>query len=106
MAACLGAELVSGFDLFASEIGSEGILEGADLLITGEGVFDETSFLGKAAVAATTYARELGIPVWVVCGSEDFGIDHLPMHGIERIIATGPVDEVLLSEKVAAAFRS
>jgi glycerate kinase len=45
--AALGARLVPGFDLVADLVGLAGRLEGADLVVTGEGQLDPPSFQGK-----------------------------------------------------------
>ena len=43
-----GARLTSGFDLVAEQIGLHARLLQADLVITGEGSYDEQSLQGKA----------------------------------------------------------
>jgi glycerate 2-kinase len=45
--AALGARLRSGFELVADLLGLDRAIEGADLVITGEGRLDVTSFTGK-----------------------------------------------------------
>ena len=45
--AALGARLVPGFDLVADEVELLDRLEGADLVVTGEGFLDEQTFEGK-----------------------------------------------------------
>jgi hypothetical protein len=45
--AVIGAELERGFDLVAEEVDLLGHLEGADLVVTGEGFVDAESFDGK-----------------------------------------------------------
>ena len=47
MLAALGGQLVPGFDLVADELGLYDAVEGADLVITGEGHLDRQSFEGK-----------------------------------------------------------
>lgn len=46
--AALGAELVNGADLVLDLIGFRGRLDGADLVVTGEGTVDRTTWMGKA----------------------------------------------------------
>jgi glycerate kinase len=43
-------------------------LEGADLVVTGEGSFDAQSLGGKITVVVIEHARSQNIPVVVVCG--------------------------------------
>ncbi len=64
----LGADLVGGFDLVAEEVHLAERLEGADLVVTGEGFVDAQSFEGKVVGGVAALARELGVPVLVVCG--------------------------------------
>jgi glycerate kinase len=47
--ACWGATLVSGAARVGALVGLDGAVEAADVVITGEGRFDETSFTGKAS---------------------------------------------------------
>ena len=66
--AALGAELIGGFDLVAEEVGLAERMEGADLVITGEGFLDEQSFDGKVVGGVAALAHELGVPVLAVAG--------------------------------------
>lgn len=66
--AALGATLVSGFEVVADAIDLAGRIEGADLVVTGEGLLDEQSFAGKAVGGVVELASELGVPALVVAG--------------------------------------
>ena len=66
--AAAGGELVSGFDLVADEVGLDERLEGADLVITGEGFLDEQSFEGKVVGGVAALAERLGVPVVAIAG--------------------------------------
>lgn len=57
-----GAELRSGFDFVSDAMRLRGMVSSADLVITGEGRFDEQSVAGKAPVGVARVAHELGIP--------------------------------------------
>jgi glycerate 2-kinase len=61
--AAVGATLVPGFDLLADEVGLDEAVEGADLVITGEGFLDEQSFEGKVVGGVAELAASLGVPV-------------------------------------------
>lgn len=69
--AAIGAELVAGFDVVADAVDLAGRMEGADLVVTGEGLLDEQSFHGKAVGGVVALAAELGLPVLVVAGDID-----------------------------------
>lgn len=68
--AALGATLLPGFELVADELDLYDHLEGADLVITGEGCLDDTSFDGKVVGGITTIAAEHGLPVLAIVGSD------------------------------------
>ena len=60
--AAAGGELVSGFDLVAEEVRLDERIEGADLVITGEGFLDEQSFEGKVVGGVAALATRLDVP--------------------------------------------
>jgi glycerate kinase len=64
----LGASVESGFDLIAGLTGVDQALDGADLVITGEGSLDEQSLNGKAPAGIAARARPRGVPLMVLAG--------------------------------------
>jgi glycerate 2-kinase len=66
--AALGAALHSGFDLVAERIDLAARIEGADLVIAGEGLLDDESFDGKAVGGVVALAAELGVPALILAG--------------------------------------
>jgi glycerate kinase len=73
--AALGAQLVPGFDLVADEVELLDRVEGADLLVTGEGFLDEQTFEGKVVGGVVELAASAGIPVVAVAGEVYDGVD-------------------------------
>jgi len=69
-----GADLSPGFELVADAAGLHEAMEHADLVITGEGHLDESSFDGKVVGGAVSLADELGVPVAAVVGISDPGV--------------------------------
>ncbi len=69
--AALGATLLPGFDLVAERIALAERIEGADLVVTGEGLLDAESFHGKAVGGVVGLARELDVPVLVIAGDAE-----------------------------------
>ena len=59
--AALGGTLVPGFELVADEVDLYDHLEGADLVITGEGRLDDTSFAGKVVGGVNQIAKDMSI---------------------------------------------
>ncbi|SQE00752.1 Glycerate kinase [Parafrankia sp. Ea1.12] len=68
LAAALRAALVPGAATIADQAGLPAALADADLLITGEGRFDQTSLAGKVVGAVSVLAARVGLPVAVVAG--------------------------------------
>jgi len=69
-----GAILSPGFELIAEAAGLHEALEHADLVITGEGHLDESSFNGKVVGGVASLASELGVAVAAVVGISDSGL--------------------------------
>jgi glycerate kinase len=60
--AAIGARLEPGFDVVAGAAGLDAALDGADLVLTGEGRADATSFAGKVVGGVLEWAGDVGIP--------------------------------------------
>lgn len=78
----IGAERLSGAAVVAEATGQSAELAEADLVITGEGRFDEQSLGGKLVVALAGAAREHGTPVVVLAGQLAVDQEQLAPHGI------------------------
>lgn len=63
-----GARLLPGFDLVASWLDLDARLAAADVVVTGEGRFDDSSLSGKGPGAVARRALALGKPVHVFAG--------------------------------------
>jgi glycerate kinase len=88
MAVC-GAQPRSGADVIASMTGLDSAIEGADLVLTGEGRFDHQSALGKGCSLVIERAHRLDVPVLLVAGSVD--VDALVNLGLSGWAEAGPV---------------
>lgn len=73
--AALGATLMPGFDIVAEEVGFDDAVRTADLVITGEGLLDDTSFDGKVVGSVCDYAAEAGTRVAAIVGDIDDAMD-------------------------------
>lgn len=91
-------DLVPGWDLVAQVLGAHGILEGADLVLTGEGRLDSQSLDGKVVSGVLQAAGE-NAEVIVVAGSVDLTDEQLEESGILAAysIAPGPATLAELS---------
>ena len=63
-----GATITPGSEYLARLTGLEAALSRADVVITGEGRFDETSLNGKVVGHVIALAQRFGIPVTVIAG--------------------------------------
>jgi glycerate kinase len=80
--AVLGATLRPGIELMLDLVGFHDRLEGADLVVTGEGSLDEQTLHGKAPAGVARAAREAGVDVVAVCGRSTLSPDQLRAAGI------------------------
>jgi glycerate kinase len=81
----LGAERRSGIDLVIEAVELSKWVEGADLVVTGEGKFDSTSMRGKVVSGVARIAQEHGVPVVVAAGQADVGAREAASHGIDEV---------------------
>ncbi|HEX7526402.1 MAG TPA: glycerate kinase [Gaiellaceae bacterium] len=66
--AALGARLIPGLDLVADAVGLDAALADAQLVITGEGLLDATSFAGKVVGGVVRRASLQHVPVAAIVG--------------------------------------
>ena len=69
--AALGGDLLDGFGLIADEVNLYERIEAADVVVTGEGRLDATSFEGKVVGGVTDLAKEARVPVVAIVGMSD-----------------------------------
>jgi len=72
--AALGGTLMPGFELVADELDLYDQLTEVELIITGGGGLDETSFSGKVVGGMASIASEAGLPLLAIVGSADDGV--------------------------------
>ncbi|MEQ8842990.1 MAG: glycerate kinase [Acidimicrobiales bacterium] len=87
--AAIGATLADGFTLIADTVELYDLIETADLVITGEGRLDATSFEGKVVGGVADLAAAAGVDAIAIVGRADDGI-------------TSPIPIVDLSERFGA----
>ena len=99
--AALGAQLVPGFDVVADSVGLAARLARADVVVTGEGCLDATSWTGKVVGGVVRLAAPAGVPVVVVAGVVGPGGDRPAATGGGA--ATGPAAVRSLTERFGSA---
>ena len=82
--AAMGARLVPGFDLVADRLGFDERLAEADLVVTGEGLLDATSFTGKVVGRVLERTATAGVETLVLAG---------------EVAANSPIDAFSLVER-------
>ncbi|REF26889.1 glycerate kinase [Xenorhabdus cabanillasii] len=87
---CLGAKLQSGVEIVIETLKLEKMIQGADLVITGEGRMDSQTIYGKTPIGVARIARKFGIPVIALVGgmSKDYHIVH--QHGLDAVFSIIP----------------
>lgn len=103
--AILHATLRCGVDMVLDTIGFDRIIQGADLIITGEGKIDSQTVKGKVASGILSRANAQGVPVVAIGGSVEMceGVEQLGFAGIYPIMDVNQPLEVAMQPDVAAA---
>ena len=91
--AVLSARFRPGIELVAELSGLAEAMQGADLVITGEGRLDGQSLHGKTPVGVARIARAAGVPVIALAGSLGEGYQRVYEAGIDAAfsLVPGPV---------------
>jgi glycerate kinase len=86
--AALGAKLIPGFDIVAEENGFDEAVKEHDIVITGEGLLDDTSFDGKVVGSVFDYAQDAKKRTLAIVGDIDEAMDASLRAEIETISIT------------------
>ena len=87
LVALFNARIISGIDAVLSSVGFDRMLDGASLVVTGEGKIDGQSAYGKAISGVATRAKVKGGPVLALVGMAGEGAEKLHPVGVTRIAA-------------------
>jgi glycerate 2-kinase len=91
--AAIGARLEPGFDVVARAAGLDRALERADLVVTGEGRLDRTSFEGKVVGGVLEWAADEGVAKRAVIAGQ------ATPEGREELSVLGDVQLLTLTER-------
>ncbi len=98
MCVCNGT-LEGGFELWQQYSGFDNLVQGTDLLITGEGRMDEQTIHGKGPMGAALIAKQHGVPAAALVGGLDADDQLLHEHGIDVVLPLVtkpmPLDEAI-----------
>jgi glycerate kinase len=81
-----GATLQSGIDMVCEILGFDALLQGADLVITGEGRADRSTIFNKAPVGVARHANTHGVPTVLLAGSLGPGYEELYEHNVASVV--------------------
>jgi glycerate 2-kinase len=84
------ASLRPGVSIILETTGFDALVQGADLVITGEGRTDFQTAMGKAPVGVAEVAQRHGVPVLCLSGGLGEGADEVLAHGIAALASTVP----------------
>jgi glycerate 2-kinase len=90
--AILGATFRPGIDVVLELSSFEDKLAGADLVITGEGSFDEQTLRGKGPAGVAAAAKARGIPVVAVAGRVTLAPEVLVHHGFSASYSLAEIE--------------
>ncbi|BBN55485.1 glycerate kinase [Pseudomonas chlororaphis subsp. aurantiaca] len=91
--AFLGARFRPGVEVVAELVGLAEAVQGADLVITGEGRFDAQTLRGKTPFGVARIAKQHNVPVIVIAGTLGEGYEQMYEHGVDAAfaLAAGPM---------------
>ncbi|MFB9568122.1 glycerate kinase [Saccharopolyspora hordei] len=90
--AVLGARMRPGVDVVLELIGFDRQLDGAGLVVIGEGSLDEQTLHGKGPAGVAARARAAGVPVVAVAGRSELSPERLREAGIEAVYTLTEVE--------------
>ncbi|MFJ2029289.1 glycerate kinase [Streptosporangium sp. NPDC087985] len=90
--AFLSADIRPGIEYLLDLLGFHERLDGARLVITGEGSLDGQTLRGKAPAGVAAAAAKAGVPVVAVCGRRALGDDELNAAGITAAYALTDIE--------------
>jgi glycerate kinase len=90
--AVLGARMRPGIDVVLDLVGLREQVEGADLVVTGEGKLDAQTLHGKAVAGVAGVARAFRVPTVAVCGVRALDPDGVASLGLRRVYALSDLE--------------
>ncbi len=94
-----GGKIVKGASTVLDAIGFDDIIDGADLIITGEGSSDRQTLMGKIPFEILQRGKRKEVPVWLVAGKVS-DEENLLQAGFKRVICINSEDVVVRSGTV------
>jgi glycerate kinase len=93
MVAFFNASIRMGIDVVLDTVGFDRLLEGADVVFTGEGKMDSQSLQGKVISGVAKHAKARGVPVVAVVGGVDGDISDAYDIGVNSVFTINRLPE-------------
>ena len=91
MAALLGAQMQMGIETVLDTVGFNAMLDGAEMVFTGEGKLDTQSLRGKVVLGVAHRAQKAGVPVVAVVGDIGDHIEQVYEQGVTGVFSINRV---------------
>lgn len=91
--AFLGAHVRPGVEVVMEAVGLRERLQGADVVVTGEGSFDAQSLRGKTPAGVLRAAQEMRVPAIVLCGRSSVEPPDVTVASLVERFGPGPARE-------------
>ncbi|MCM1504787.1 MAG: glycerate kinase [Muribaculum sp.] len=99
----MGARMMPGAEYVMSAYGFDQAIEGADMIITGEGRSDQQTLMGKVPAAVLAHGLRSGVPVCLMSGAVEVSAHQSLLHaGFAQVVAITP-DDIPLPEATLPA---
>lgn len=93
MIAFFGSKLQMGIETVLDTVNFSDVISGADMIFTGEGKIDFQSLRGKVVIGVAKRAKLQNVPVTVIAGGADNGIDEAYDFGVTSIFSINRLPE-------------
>lgn len=93
MMAFFDARLQMGIETVLDTVNFSSVISDADMIFTGEGKLDCQSLRGKVVIGVAKRAKEEKVPVVVIAGGADSGIDNIYDLGIASVFTINKMPE-------------
>lgn len=91
MVAFFSSVLQMGIETVLDTVDFTNVIDGADVVFTGEGRFDSQSLRGKVVIGVSKRAKEKNVPVIVIAGDYDKKLDAAYENGVSAVFSTNRV---------------
>ena len=93
MVAFFGAVIRMGIDTVLDTVDFDGLLEGADLVFTGEGRLDSQSLQGKVISGVAVRSARRGVPVIAIVGGVEGDVSDIYSMGVNSVFTVNRLPE-------------